>query len=134
MKEENKFYAKNKLSPYEVRYHHSDDCSLSGCNGVKKDTTKNYVAKLSLSGKITEVHAREINEIISQEISHALNNKVKEIRKEIETLYVFGKGEAVGGPYSDEVMRGPNVERASWIKKEDVLAIFKSLQETEIKE
>ncbi len=46
---------------------------------------------------------------------------VEEIKKEVDTLYVFGQSQAVGGPYSDEKMRGPNVENASWIKKEDVL-------------
>lgn len=44
-------------------------------------------------------------------------------RTEIDKLYVFGTSTAVGGLYTDEKMRGDNVEVASWIKKEDVLAI-----------
>lgn len=56
---------------------------------------------------------------------------VEVLRKEIDSLYVFGHSQAVGGLYTDEKMRGSNVENASWIKKEDALEVLSIIKQDE---
>ena len=61
--------------------------------------------------------------------------KIKRLRKEIENLAYCanGKGEIVGGPYTDEPMRGPNVEKYELVNKFTVLKMIDDLFAPEIK-
>lgn len=76
---------------------------------------------------IYDTSGEEIKAFIQKSFTLGLMKGVEEssnhFRTEIDKLYVFGTSTAVGGLYTDEKMRGDNVEVASWIKKEDVLAI-----------
>lgn len=62
-----------------------------------------------------------LHESYTRIATHAVEAREREIRErlmqEVRTLWVFGQGQRIKGPYSDERFRGPSMETASWIKK-----------------
>ena len=51
-----------------------------------------------------------------------------ELDKEFESLWVFSTQQGMRGPYSDDQFRGPQIETASFIKKEDARIVFDRLK------
>ncbi len=99
---------------------------------MQKDFDQSNLSESIEMAKETRYMNKLIKELLSQVWQSAQEAKVDSLRKAIEkellTLWTFGKYEAVGGLYSDEKMRGPNVETATMVKLEDVLFFLTQLK------